>query len=450
MFKFGSNVTAFVDKRLLDNPTSPRLWKTSTFGCGNIEFKEGEELTLLIGEAEYLSLEGNEEYAINISEKGVSLVARDYNCFLRGYSVLCMKIDYVSLETEVKEFSLAEGFFRSNYKLNERMIHICVFPETDFHLIRKYIRLAGMLQYTHIVIEFWGMLKFDFLKELSWDNAYTKQQARELVDEARALGMEPVPMFNMLGHASLARNCSGKHTVLDQNPSLQYLYLHDGWTWNIKSEKVYDLLRNARKELYEIFGKSKYIHIGCDEAYMLIYSAELRAMLPEYLKRITDEIVSEGKRPMMWMDMVIPNMGEGYFGVAEKDEADSLISSINPNTVAVDWQYSANDVPLKSTSYIKEKGFKTIVAPWYEKENIETAVATAKNLGISGVMLTTWHTLKTEILSMPYCAKKMGAVTFEWSSISGDYEEFSTLVRRIDFEHQTYEQCGWKNYQIEV
>ena len=73
------------------------------------------------------------------------------------------------------------------------------------------------------------MLKMDCLAELAWPFAHTKEEIRPLIEEARALGMEVIPMFNHLGHASANREMYGKHVVLDQNPKLEYLFtLHDG------------------------------------------------------------------------------------------------------------------------------------------------------------------------------------------------------------------------------
>lgn len=159
------------------------------------------------------------------------------------------------------------------------MIHICVFPENDLYFIKKLIRLAVLCQYTHIVIEFWGMLRYDRLKELAWPHAFTKAEAGELIRECRELGMEPVPMFNHLGHATGSRLCYGKHVVLDQNAKLEHLFTPDGWAWNIGSSEVAELLRGIRIELYELFGPGEYCHIGCDEAYYISRCPQMRQVL---------------------------------------------------------------------------------------------------------------------------------------------------------------------------
>ena len=187
------------------------------------------------------------------------------------------------------------------------------------------------------------MLQYDCLKELAWPHAFTKEQAKELIDEARNFGVEAVPMFNMFGHATASRCCYGKHVVLDQNPKLQYLFTPDGWAWNITSEETYELFKNIRAELYELFGNTEYIHIGCDEAFYYIKCDELRNQLPNYFNRLTNDVVKEGKRPMMWMDMVLEREkypenfpDEFYYAFGTSNEAEKLLNSLAKETVMLD------------------------------------------------------------------------------------------------------------------
>jgi hypothetical protein len=69
---------------------------------------------------------------------------------------------------------------------------------------------------------------------------------------------------------------------------------------------------------------------------------------------------------------------------------------------------------------------------------------------MSGIMLTTWHTLKANMKSILGCAKKIGAKSFVFSEYSGLTEETATLLRRVSFEGNTYSDCGWSKEQIEI
>ena len=231
----------------LDLSLVATLWSRFCFGRSELVPVGCDRLTFALGNELPPVLQEGKEYALLVSETGAAVTGRDPGGLMRGIVALLMKI-------ELKEgvLFMAPALEQSRFTVRNRMLHLCVFPENDLYFIKKLVRLAGLCQYTHLVIEFWGMLQYDCLRELAWPNAFTKAQVQELLREVRAWGMEPIPMFNQLGHATACRIIYGKHVVLDQNPALQELFTPDGWAWNIHSPKVHDLLKQIRLELYEL------------------------------------------------------------------------------------------------------------------------------------------------------------------------------------------------------
>ena len=257
-FFIDNNINATVFNQM-KNKTVKKLWKSFTLGSGNIDFQVTDKYIFRIGTTELPTLPRGSEFSLKVDSNGLCIVGENYGGLMRGFFSLLLKFEYE--DTGIKIEHTEEN---GRYLIKNRMIHICVFPENELYYIKKLIRLSALCQYTHIVIEFWGMLKYDCLKELSWPHAFTKHEAKEIIDECRELGIEPIPMANQLGHASGSRAYYGKHVVLDQNPLLQNLFTPDGWAWNIRSDKTVKLLKQMRNELYELFGDSEYIHIGCD------------------------------------------------------------------------------------------------------------------------------------------------------------------------------------------
>ncbi|MBE6712223.1 MAG: hypothetical protein E7580_01745 [Ruminococcaceae bacterium] len=444
-FHFGSTVSAVVDLKM-QNDTVKKLWKSFSFGVSEISFVSGDESTFRIGEEPLPVLGEGKEYVLSVSEKGIAIVGKDYGGLMRGFFVLLMKITETDDGLEV-----AACTEESAYKMENRMIHICVFPENDFYFIKKLIRLSALCQYTHIVIEFWGMLQYDCMKELAWPHAFTKDMARELIRECRELGIEPIPMFNQLGHATASRVRSGKHVVLDQNPRLHRLFTPDGWAWNIASDEVKELLAQVRRELYELFGEGSYMHIGCDEAYFITRNAEWRKLLSAYLAELTRQVEAEGRRPMLWMDMLLEKGAfKDCYTVGESDEVEAIRNATALSSVFVDWQYRVYETPIPSLTSLKDCGRAVMGAPWYDKKNYRAHVETLTENQMHGIMLTTWHTLNEWMATILDCAKECGASTYPWTEFAPPRTETATLLRHLSFEGNTYADAGWMKEQIEL
>ncbi len=439
------HITAIADTRM-DQEIIKKFWKSFCQNNGTLAIQPGDTCSFVLGKQPLPTLTDGKEYVLTVTEQGAAVCGKDYGGLMRGFLSLLMKFECTDEGVCIQEI-----YEESSYRIQNRMIHICVFPENDLYFIKKLIRLAALCQYTHIVIEFWGMLKYDCMKELSWPQAFTKAQAKELIDECHALGIEPIPMFNQLGHATASRLCYGKHVVLDQNPALQYLFTPDGWAWNIRSEKVFALLKAVRAELCALFGEGEYLHIGCDEAYYYTHCPGERAYLPEFLHRLTSEVAAEGRRPMLWMDMLLEaNKYPECYTVCPPDEVETMMAALHPQTVAVDWQYDTPSGKVASLEHLAAERFDTVGAPWANESNYKAHIRTIEEHQMYGIMLTTWHTLKQEMPSILGCAKACGAITFPWSKYSQNHTETAAMLRKVSFEVYTYADCGWSKTQIEV
>ena len=395
----------------------------------NVNFLS-EENVILIGEGEKADI-ADAENIINVTDKGVYIEGTNYTNLMNGFYLFLEGITY---DRESDSFSYEKGTFRRSADLPFRSVHFCIFPETKLKALRKGIRTAAVTKYTHVVLEFWGMFKYDCLKELSWPMAYEKDEIRKIVAEANALGLEVIPMFNHLAHASGCREMNGKHVVLDQNLSLDYMFNCYGWSWNFKSEEVLSLLRKVRAELIEVCGEGKYFHIGCDEEYICVRDINKMDEVIKYMNGLSDELKAQGRRAIMWCDILCPNVGEFYEYAQEKLSKDILI-------VYYDYTRSLTD-SFKRIDMFAESGFDFITGPWEGRENVKAAADKAKEYKVPGVMMTTWHSL----------FRNFGEIVFMGEQAYGGYPDLPVQIRRFHqaemarkamFSDGDYEIAGW-------
>lgn len=432
---------------ILDKPVLREFWKGFTFDRSQIEFIHNDGYSFTLGDAGKVNPE-NHSYAINVETRGISVTAKSEKELVWGFMTL---LDLIESDndgtplikcTEIKE----------SPDLSKRMIHFCIFPETKLWQAERFIRLCGALKYTHIVLEFWGMYKYDCLKELSWEHAFSKEEIRPLIQTANDLGMEIIPMINHWGHASQCRQIYGKHTVLSQNPKLQYLFCEDGWRWNINNPKTKELLKKVRSELIELCGNGEYFMIGCDEADGFGFSKEETDEICDYINAISNELFSMGRKTIMWADMLLaPNDSyDDIYCTNSRSQAvsDYMLEKLDKKIILADWQYDAKKAPIKTVLFLKEKGFNTLLCPWDRSyENVFACTETAKEKNLYGILYTTWHTLSQH---MPHVL--INAVNcWDECRLSGQLfsNRTAAVLRKAYPCGGNYEKSGWSEKQIE-
>lgn len=398
----------------------------------------GEGNEIYLGDPEKIGCDVT-DFHFTVSESGIRIVGCDFSSMMRGFTHFLLNISYCG---DKKAFFVPDVTFNGRPKVKFRCVHFCVFPETELNFLKKCIRSAAMAKYSHVVLEFWGMLKYDCMSELSWPFAYTKDEIREVAREANALGVEIIPMVNHLGHASSCREINGKHVVLDQDPRLEYMFDSYGWVWKFEREDVYSLLRKMREELIEVCGEGKYFHLGCDEAYRFSHNTDDALKMVDYLNRVSAELEAVGRRAIIWHDMFLSEEeNAGYIATSTREVADKAIERLSKRVIIADWQYSKHGECWKTSKKFKELGFDVICAPWDNPKNVEEAVMTADRFELMGIMQTTWHTLFYGFREMVYA----GALSYGLEEAESDARRFlcAHIARRAMPSMGDYYSAGW-------
>ena len=436
----------------LNKDVIKEFWHNFTFRKSSLEIAECDEFIFSVGSTQKLPLDGS-EYSINVDENGICVCAENEKALLSGIMTLLDRFTAVdrddSMKVEVRCCRISDSAIVKN-----RMVHFCIFPETELWEIKRFVRFCGALKFTHIVLEFWGMLRYDCMKELSWPHAFAKEDIRPIIREANDLGLRVIPMFNHWGHASAGRVMHGKHVVLDQNPALQTYFSEDGWCWDIRKPKVRELLRRIRHELIELCGDGEYFHIGCDEAYNFEFTKENMDFLCDFINEINDDVQTVGRRAIAWGDMFLYkheyySRRNVYCCNAPTPEVeDYMLSHLDKKVIIADWQYDSVEAPVETASAFVKAGFDCLLCPWDRgRAQLNAPLDTVKDQALFGYLHTTWHTLTK---GMPYvlAAALSGFESMgEWAT-SPVCTKTAALLRKVMPSEGNYERSGWSKIQI--
>lgn len=465
-YVFGSKVICNLDSSLKGkNCTEPlrELWSKFTLGIGGIEFTSNVDSTscdIVVKKSADLQEEG---YELSITNQGIRIGASCTQGLVHAWCTLMQLIYPRNLDQGVEKFVIPYVEILDKPALKFRGLHLCVFPETTLTFLEKSIRMAGLMKYSHIVLEFWGTLESDVMAERAWLNySYTKEEIRPLIDIANGMGMEVIPMFNCLGHASSSRAIYGRHVVLDQNPRKALLFEPDGWTWCLSNPETRQLLREIRQELMELCGEGEYFHLGFDEAYSyatcdLCREKDGPTMLAEYLNEVTEELAQVGRRPIIWGDALLDQTQWSRPNIATSrpdQRTHEALDGLNRSIIIADWQYNIVEGKVPTSEYFMEKGFDTLLCPWHDSQNINTLGLEAQRMKAYGLLATTWHTLQNHITLIP----RAGEVAWsdrenkdQFTSTTGIMRTYAaSLQRKLVPIEGDYKAAGWHSKEVEM
>lgn len=406
---------------------SKELWKNYTANKSNLEVIKRKgigNVAAIVKEKDFIPQRATTdyEYRLACNEHGIDIVYSEKAGLNHAFSTVLQLIGAYSNKN--KNFTIQGCKISDSPVLKFRGIHLCVFPETSLIFLKKAIRLCGILKYSHIILEFWGMYKFETLPQMSWSDAYTKEQIKELVSDGKAFGVEFIPMFNHFGHAGQSRFKAGKNVLIDNAPEYEEYFEPGGWTWNVKNADTIHLLKSVRTELIDLFGEGEYFHIGCDEVYMLDGiddgdDAQQNREFVNFVNDVAEDLKKAGRKTIMWGDMFL-NKSEFKFPYCSNacnrcyDSVNNL-KRLDPEIIIADWQYNIGKDMDGSVEFFKKyRNPQTIVlAPWEgygnvsAEANINGRCELSKENHMLGVLATTWNTIYKDNKNLIYSACQM-------------------------------------------
>ena len=443
-----SNKTTAFSHKAINCEALLNLYSNYTFKTSTLQIQQVDGLVFKVGNATEIPLLNN-DFVLNVEKGGIYLTASNEVTLKKGFIYL---LNLIKFDNEV--LYIPTGSYSFNPEFKTLMAHYCLFYDTKLYEFERFVKFIGALGYTHLILEFWGSYAYTCLSELGWKNAYTYSQIKPIINTANDLGIEVIPMFNHWGHATQSRFMHGKHVVLNQNPSLYYLFDDGGWRFNYKYHKVKTLLKSVRDELIALCGKGSYFHIGCDEAYGFDYSSEEINSLCNFVNETAKDLSLQGRKTIIWGDMLLCkddayNESNSYcVSAPNKEKQTAMINGIDKSIIIADWQYHAKNYPVETAISLKDAGFTVIICPW-DRGTLETdaCIETAKKHNLFGVMHTTWHTLTS---GMPHVLRTAELVSGKPKQSWHYYGIKTASILRKAYPTSDYETAGFSPIDVGV
>ncbi len=260
-------------------------------------------------------------------------------------------------------------------------------PETvmRFADMMKKLGYNTLMLYTEDTYEIESEPYFGYLR-----GRYTKEELKRIDDYCDSLGIELIPCIQTLAHLNATMSWGRFQRVRDTGDILM-----------VGLDETYELIDKMLKTVSENF-KSRTVHIGMDEAFMLGRGRYLNEngfhdraeIMREHLKRVAEIADKYGLTPIMWGDMFNPEIESG------KKREDYLPANVTP----VYWDYYS----LDKAHYDKKMADYKAFAPdfwfaggfwswagfaphnYYAIEATKAAVESAKEYGTENLFFTVW------------------------------------------------------------
>jgi hypothetical protein len=193
--------------------------------------------------------------------------------------------------------------------------------------LKSWLAKLAQAGYDSILWEVENNVRWETCPECVSPDAFTKDEFREILAESRSLGLEPIPLFQTIGHAEYVLK-HPEYAHLKEVPDAIDQYCP-------RNPEVLTFLHRWIEEYLDLFGPIRLFHIGADEAYEIgacpqcsAYASEhsISRLYIDHINRVIEPLVKKGVTPGLWADMVL-----------HYPEALDLLSR---DCVLFDWIYS--------------------------------------------------------------------------------------------------------------
>ena len=300
--------------------------------------------------------------------------------------------------------------------------------------VSTLLRFAASCGYNAVLWEVEDMVQWETCPECVSKDAFTKAEFREILAEAKSLGLAPIPLLQTFGHAEYILS-HAPYSAWREEPEKKDCYC-------VSKPEVRDFLKRLLHEYLELFGDEvRLFHLGGDEAYSfgkcpVCAARDRQELYVEHLLAVAEELLERGIRPGCWTDTLLAMDG------------DAMVRNLPRDFVLWPGGYvygcpGVSDKCVRDADLLRERGYDTVFItasecfidgpflPRYAMHaaNIAAGAAVAREKSLLGFCVTSWSIRATsKIAQLPLF--ELGARCLRNSVADAD-AEFGRIVRNV-------------------
>jgi len=244
-----------------------------------------------------------------------------------------------------------------------------------------------------LVMEWEGTYPFEKHAVISNKYAYSRKEVKSFISYCDSLKIDVIPLQQSFGHVEyILKNYRYQELREDQKDYSQVNPIKEALCKSLFTDLFEDLISTHR---------SKYIHIGGDETYLLGRSVESKRkadslgmgrLYGDYIKMLCETVVGMGKIPLVWADIAL--------------KYPDALKSLPKETIFIDWNYGWELDRFGDHEKLMKSGFEIWGSPalrsgpdsyfstdWNKHlDNIRVFIPQARTLGYKGMIMTSWST----------------------------------------------------------
>jgi hexosaminidase len=348
-------------------------------------------------------------FYLNADENGLKIVSRHPRGVLYGWQLW-------------NQFNQDEIIFAGT---------VIDYPDTEFRAFHmdmrygfpKFERMLSIIdelsacRYNKFILEYENRFPYQKHSDITDKLHFAPEQIREIQDYAAQRFIEIIPLQQTIGHLEYVLKLPQYYHLREMRKfpetdkpycfnSVGFKHYNDIDEICASNEEAYAVVESMLDEIISAHPDSRYVHLGCDEAWNLLSCERCIEKFGEdganrlyagHINRMAKKVLDAGKTPIIWDDML-------------RHFTDSELEQLDKRIVIMIWLYYESNYKLAKelTKRFCNAGFTVIGAaaskcgegpepqyldmPWYELRmgNVNMWGRVCAEEGIDGFCMTVW------------------------------------------------------------